>query len=631
MYKENLFKLIRKEEVIIWAGSGFSLYAGFPSGQSLGNILVENLSETEKSKINTNLSLPDLAEEFYRLKGSNRNTLIRILVEVFKNQPPRATNHHDCLSNIPHFKTIITTNYDTLIEDAFKNKGQVISSKHIPYLEKGKTQIFKVHGDLSEPDSIIVTKSDYNNFFKTNTESDVYWTVIKERLSTNSVLFLGYNLEDPNISIVFERITDVLGANRKEAFFVAPNLPEHKVNDLIRKGIHYINTTAEILIVEIFQNLKDNILTDIDNGKISADTFRDFLSNIDLTSELKTEKNGFKIKSLKGNSADVKGDLNFFVKNEPNLISELNAFIEGKRFGKIELPEDVLRDVNFWFGGLRLPDFGDAVKLELNSVPQIDTFVDIRFKDGFELTNLPIKLYISKLAVEVQLELKTATFVVNSTKEAWPSKEVKFNYTHADICSNTKEEIETFTFLNKLASGVKFTVYSKQGVEFPSPFAEIKPFKETTGTLLDYFKRLKKIENYYKLRFSNFPITSITDSAIRKSKLLEAIIDRRKMEYTWDDHVFMEFSEYSENSVRQMDQELKSGSPLIVQHKNMEVVELHGHKVKAGYKVVEFLEPYVCDVDEAIRAKANSITIRSKSNKILVSYDKGLEQEGSKD
>ena len=222
MHKDSLFELIRKEEVIIWAGSGLSLYAGFPSGKDLGSILVENLTKTEKLNINVNLPLPDLAEEFYRLKGNNKNTLIRILIDTFKNKQPKSTEYHEKLSIIPHFKTIITTNYDTLIEDAFKQKGQVIiSSKQIAYLEKEKTQIFKVHGDLSEPDSIIITKSDYNNFFKDNSENDVYWTVIKERLSTKNVLFLGYNLEDPNVSVIFDRITDALGSNRKECFLVS--------------------------------------------------------------------------------------------------------------------------------------------------------------------------------------------------------------------------------------------------------------------------------------------------------------------------------------------------------------------------------------------------------------------------
>ena len=228
MYKENLFELIRKEEVIIWAGAGMSLYAGYPSGTRLAEILVENLTSKEKEGIDINIPLPELAEEFYRLKGNNRNSLLQILNDTFLKKA-ESTDTHDRIAIIPHFKTIITTNYDSLFEDSYSQRAQkIFKTTQIPYINNKKAQIFKVHGDLSEPDSVILTKSDYNNFFKTNEDKGTYWSVIRERLATNSVLFLGYNLEDPNISVIFDRITDSLGENRKEVFLVAPKLLQHK-------------------------------------------------------------------------------------------------------------------------------------------------------------------------------------------------------------------------------------------------------------------------------------------------------------------------------------------------------------------------------------------------------------------
>src|SRR5690606_33739176 len=110
--KENLFELIRKEEVIIWAGAGVSLYAGYPSGKKLAEILVKNLTSKEKEGIDTNVPLPDLAEEFYRLKGSNKNSLLQILNETFLKKA-ESKETHERLAIIPHFKTLITTNYDS--------------------------------------------------------------------------------------------------------------------------------------------------------------------------------------------------------------------------------------------------------------------------------------------------------------------------------------------------------------------------------------------------------------------------------------------------------------------------------------------------------------------------------------
>jgi len=43
MNKEDLFNYIRKEEVVIWAGAGFSKYAGYPLGGELKDLIFNAL------------------------------------------------------------------------------------------------------------------------------------------------------------------------------------------------------------------------------------------------------------------------------------------------------------------------------------------------------------------------------------------------------------------------------------------------------------------------------------------------------------------------------------------------------------------------------------------------------------
>ncbi len=623
MYKESLFELIRKEEVVIWAGAGLSLYAGFPSGKKLGEILLDNLSISEKENINVNLPLPNLAEEFYRIKNHNRNSLIRILNQTFIDKKPISTECHQNIALIPHFKTIITTNYDTLFENAYQQNGQLVYSvKHIPYLENGKTQIFKAHGDLQEPDSIIITYSDYNKFFKINSENGVYWTVIKERLSTNNVLFLGYNIEDPNVSIIFDKITDELGSNRKECFLVAPDLPPQKVNDLIRKGINYINSTAEVLISELLQNLKENTIADIEKGKTTADTFRHFLSNIDLLPELKAEKEGFKVKSIKGNNDKVEGKMNLTFKNDPVFIKELNDYVTGKKIGTFEIFGDKLINADFWYGGLKFPASEGIAKLEFKSCPKVNTSIDIRFEDGFEITDLPIKLYGSPSIIEIHAEFKNADLIVNLNLETLPETKVNFNYTHKEICNNVRDEIELFTFLKKLGEGEIFTVFAKSGEVFEKSFPIMKPLQDEGYFFLNYFNNLKKIEQYYKLRFSNISIHSVTDSVIKKVELLITVINGEKVEYDWNDELTLNlFDGYDEN-IEQLRQVNEINAPVVAHHKVEEIIDLHGHEINIGYKKVEFLESYVSNLQEIIDMKEDVVKMKSKCDKILISYTK---------
>lgn len=173
IYKERLFELISNEDVILFAGAGLSLYAGYPSGNGLKEIFYNRLTKTEQEHIDKDSSLSAMTEEIYNLKSS-RNFLISILKEIYL-KPETSLETHLKIARIPHFKTIITTNYDCLFEKALKDKGEVIlDNSHIPYIDKNKTQIYKIHGDLSRNEKIILKTSDYNNFFVNDSESDLY-------------------------------------------------------------------------------------------------------------------------------------------------------------------------------------------------------------------------------------------------------------------------------------------------------------------------------------------------------------------------------------------------------------------------------------------------------------------------
>src|SRR5690554_4158156 len=82
MAQQRLFELIRAEDVVLFVGAGFSLYAGYPSGAKLAKMVFDQLSSTEKKEIPYTGNLPELCEDIYNLKG-NKNFLIRCLKDIF--------------------------------------------------------------------------------------------------------------------------------------------------------------------------------------------------------------------------------------------------------------------------------------------------------------------------------------------------------------------------------------------------------------------------------------------------------------------------------------------------------------------------------------------------------------------
>lgn len=624
MYKDSLFELIRREEVVLFVGAGLSLYAGYPSGAKLKDILFQSLSEMEKSQIDFNLSLNEFAEEFFRIKGNNRNKLIKILEEHFIKFQPISTSYHDKLSLIAHFKTIITTNYDKLFENSYGDNCKVVfSSKQIPYLEKEKTNIFKIHGDLQDPDSVIITKSDYNNFFKNTRENEIFWTVVKERISTKSVLFLGYNLEDPNISIVFEKITEELKTNRKECFLIAPNLPQHKINDLSLKGIHYLNTLGEKFIDELIENIKDNIFSDFNKKYISADVFRDFLNNFGLLPDLKSNSSFFELNGIHGKNGAIYGDVKLKFKNDPDFVNKFSQIIKGAIIDEIELSDDKLESIEVRLAGLKMPNEKGKTSFVLKSSPKGNFIVDIEFENGFEIHKIPLKIYGGQDIVEIHFEyenllLKIRIFLKDNISTFKLNTEYKNNFIRVN------NGIKLFTFLENIGLANKYKIIKENQEEIKLNFLPAIPELVDQAKLYKkYFEDLKKIQEFFDVTFSNFSFDSIKSESFDLIKKIMSVINDEPLNYVFDGELTSEYnSDFDDEKIQQLREinDLNLNAEFFLEE---EIIYLHNQKINLGFKKIEIMEPYVANIEDIeMKSENNKIIIKSKCERMKITYSK---------
>ncbi len=107
----------------------------------------------------------------------------------------------------PH--AIITTNYDTLLEKIFNDKYKtIIGQQVIKRSEINKIgQIFKIHGCVNQPEEIVISKNDYENFKKKQ-------KYLSAKLLTyfieHPIIFIGYSLSDENIIGILNDISDMI-------------------------------------------------------------------------------------------------------------------------------------------------------------------------------------------------------------------------------------------------------------------------------------------------------------------------------------------------------------------------------------------------------------------------------------
>src|SRR5690554_1460618 len=291
MSKERIFELVRNEELLLFVGAGMSRYAGYPSGAELAEILHENLPSDLREHIVLTWDLSEIADNIYQVKGQNRNYLLDTIKKQF-DKTPDSLETHKLLAKIPHFKTIITTNYDDLIEITNNHIDIVRKNSDYSYTTSKKQVLFKIHGDFTDKDSIILTKTDYTKYFSRDKDQTVFWNAIKDRLASNHILFVGYSLEDSNILTIIDKILNELGEHSKEMYFVAPSITHVKLQTLRNKGIEFIESTGEDLIDEIYKDLCLNYFPKLRKGRGTADTAINFARENNLNVSIKhTEEN----------------------------------------------------------------------------------------------------------------------------------------------------------------------------------------------------------------------------------------------------------------------------------------------------------------------------------------------------
>lgn len=218
--------------------------AFLPSGLELAHFLADETMFPSVSPIDRD----DLAKvSSYYADISGRRTLRERLREVL-NHDYKSGPLHEFLASLPTCVVIVVTNYDTLIEQAFRTVGKpydLVIYPADPPKDKANTilwwpqgapepefkaaneldidldktsVIFKMHGTIvhetDEWDNFVITEEDYVEFLSRMTTNTAVPALFYEYFRERSFLFLGYGLRDWNLRVVLKNLRKYLSSKR---------------------------------------------------------------------------------------------------------------------------------------------------------------------------------------------------------------------------------------------------------------------------------------------------------------------------------------------------------------------------------------------------------------------------------
>ncbi|MCJ0600250.1 SIR2 family protein, partial [Enterococcus cecorum] len=238
LYDEMIKQIVKardNDSLILFIGAGISANSNLPTWSKL----IEELKKDLGLSDNDNLDYLKIAQIYYDTFG--QQAYLQKIEELFKIFPtPKPTNIHDLILKIAP-KHIITTNYDSLMEQAARKKGLsynvLAKDTDIPYVSSNR-YIIKMHGDLQNK-NIVLKESDYQDYEQ---NFPMISTLIKSLIMNSTILFIGYSLNDSTFNAIYRMISNSLASHARHSYFYTPEYQKDLLVTYYKnKGIHVIS------------------------------------------------------------------------------------------------------------------------------------------------------------------------------------------------------------------------------------------------------------------------------------------------------------------------------------------------------------------------------------------------------
>ena len=623
MDKETLFKAIQRREVVLWAGAGFSRYAGFAMGGGVVHHLFDTLSTQQQVQVRSFCStsdtqgypamgLPAFANLFVTLHNGQTHALRREIHKLFSARPVSLKTHQQ-LAQIPFIEHIITTNYDSLFEQAYgTDKLHVVTSgRQLPYQDYGKTTLYKVHGSLENPDSLLITEDDYHTFYAKSDKA--LWAYIESLMVSRTLLFVGYGLEDSNVLGLFMKLLDALGGNMRNAYLVAPGLHPLNTERLARRNVTYIDSTGEKLVEELLQSLKDTTLPAARRGGIAQDHTAKFMRNLGLQPTFQTTDSGFEVVDVKPLSEDTQYRIDFSINKTTH--DAFQQFERGAGGLALKIDSAQLLTCNWKVADINLGI--DIKTMWVVRAPKWKKTVDIEFSSGLILHDVTLSVYGGEEVITLVAYLPRVVATVKIPAKKITRKGYHFNLTLArrqEYFDSVESGLEHSKLMQALGRGEAIICYENGKVLWQNGSNKTNMLLSNGLGLEKLMLAMQRIEKAFSIRFRRFIIGDEDSLAIQQ---LDRIVSREVHSDRWTGHVDARISCEQQQEISQI---LSGGWDAYTKENHKKQFSIAGWELHVAYQAIRHL------VETKFRKLRNDVVRMSSGKKQIATYYEAQQQ-----
>lgn len=244
MYKNELEKILNASQrgaLSFFVGAGVSALSNAPTWKGLIDAICQELGRDVKDHYSFDEYLQYPQMYYYSINEDSETYYNFVKSKICTSDLKPNQIHRELINLSP--VSIITTNYDTLLEDAAMQLCQsfkaITTDSEIPSIS-GDRYILKMHGDFKH-NNIVLKEEDYLNYSE---NFKLIETLAKGLFSTNTVVFIGYGLNDYNIKLILNWTKSLLKNDFQKPFFIYTDekkLTKEELLYLESKGLSVID------------------------------------------------------------------------------------------------------------------------------------------------------------------------------------------------------------------------------------------------------------------------------------------------------------------------------------------------------------------------------------------------------